>query len=136
MEEAEICDRIAIIDHGRIIALDTPSGLKSMVGGDVVTIRTSDNDAARGVLLARHGLEARDGHDDTIVVESENGDRLIPAVLASLGNGNGGLEVQSVSLARPTLEDVFLKLTGRTIRDEEARPTERLKQQTMGRRGH
>ena len=136
MEEAEICDRIAIIDDGKIIALDTPSGLKSMVGGDVVTLHTSDNDAARGVLLERHGLEARDGQDGAIIVESENGDRLIPAMLSSLGNGEGGIEVQSVSLSRPTLEDVFLKLTGRTIRDEEASATERLKQQTMGRRGH
>ncbi|MBE0476450.1 MAG: ATP-binding cassette domain-containing protein [Coriobacteriia bacterium] len=124
MEEAEICDRIAIIDQGRIIALDTPARLKSMVGGDVVTLSTSDNERAGRLLAERHGVEARPGPEDTIVVETEEGGRFIPTVLGSLGAE--GLQVLSVNLARPTLEDVFLKLTGRTIREEEAGAREQL----------
>jgi len=118
MDEAENCDRIAVIDHGRIIALDTPAKLKAMVGGDVVTISADDPDKAAGVLRERHGLDPRKDSDGRIIVETDEGERFIPKILAGLGEV--GLTVESVSLSKPTLEDVFLKLTGRTIREEGA----------------
>jgi ABC-2 type transport system ATP-binding protein len=125
MEEAEVADRIAIIDHGQIVALDTPSALKARVGGDVVTFQTSNNFLAAQRLRAVHGLEAR-VVDDHVAVEVEAGDRAIPDLIATLRDSQGpSLEVLAVNLRRPTLEDVFIKLTGRAIRDEEADSLER-----------
>ncbi|GAB4255460.1 MAG: daunorubicin resistance protein DrrA family ABC transporter ATP-binding protein [Thermoleophilia bacterium] len=127
MEEAENCDRIAIIDHGKIIALDTPSALKAMVGGDIVTLDTSDNEAAARRLQGEHGLEARPGPDGRLIVETAHGDRFIPQVLETFRNGGDPILVHSVNLSRPTLEDVFIKLTGRAIRAEEASPLDHLR---------
>jgi ABC-2 type transport system ATP-binding protein len=134
MDEAENCSRIAIIDHGKIIALDTPKALKAMVGGDLVTLCASDADAARRVLGSEFGLEARPGDDGALVVETSEGEGFIPRMLAAFGRIDASIEVQSVSLSRPTLEDVFLKLTGRTIRADEASVTDKLKAHGMMRR--
>ena len=118
MDEAENCDRIAIIDHGEIVALDTPQALKAMVGGDVVTLRTSDNARAQEKLAA--SAQVRTGPEGQLIVEIENGDQFIPEMMGILANGSGPVAVQSVNLRRPTLEDVFIKLTGHAIRAEEA----------------
>ena len=134
MDEAENCDRIAIIDHGKIIALDTPDGLKALVGGDVVTVYTSEREEAAAVLRTDHGLEARTGHDGRLIIEVDAGDRFIPRMLASFSSAPSPVEVDSVNLNRPTLEDVFIKLTGRTIRTEEASSTDRMREH--GRRWH
>jgi ABC-2 type transport system ATP-binding protein len=128
MDEAENCDRIAIIDHGRIVALDTPDNLKALVGGDIITLRTSDPAAARQTLRDQHGLEAREGPEGQLILEADGGERLIPRLIAGFANGRQRVEVHSVNLRRPTLEDVFLKLTGRAIRAEEADEKERLRQ--------
>ncbi len=125
MEEAEICDRIAIIDHGRIIALDTPEGLKDMVGGDIITLETSDDETALSLLRERRGFEPRKDPEGRVIVEVDRGEQEIPRILRELSSQ--GVEVRSVRLAEPTLEDVFLKLTGRTIREEEASAVDRLK---------
>jgi ABC-2 type transport system ATP-binding protein len=135
MDEAEICDRIAIIDHGKIIALDTPDGLKAMVGGDVVTLQTEQQEAAEEILTREHGLEPRRRHDGALIVEVDGGDRFIPRMLSSFAASDADIEVASVSLRRPTLEDVFVKLTGRTIRADEATSTDRLRQRAR-RFGH
>ena len=129
MEEAEICDRIAIIDHGRIVALDTPDNLKRLVGGDVVTVRTSDNAAAAERLKTAFGLPVRPGPEGELIVEVERGDQFIPQMVTALNGDGAGISVQSVGLRRPTLEDVFIKLTGRAIRDEAASPVERMRLQ-------
>lgn len=135
MEEAEVADRIAIIDHGRIVALDTPTALKGRVGGDVIIFRTSNNLLTAERLREAHGLEAI-VVDDTVAVEVRDGDRAIPELLASLQNGRDpSIEVTSVNLRRPTLEDVFIKLTGRAMRDEEADSTERWRLVSRSRRG-
>ena len=120
MDEAENCDRIAIIDHGKIVSLDTPEKLKGLVGGDIVTVRTSDNERAREKLGQFENVSMRDGPEDQLIIETESGDQFIPRMMTAFSNGGSPVEVQSVNLRRPTLEDVFIKLTGRAIREQEA----------------
>jgi ABC-2 type transport system ATP-binding protein len=116
MEEAEHCDRIAIIDQGKIVALDTPDALKRMVGVDIVTLQTEDSERAAHEIQERYGLQPQ--RDDTrIRLEVEAGAEFIPRLVRELG-----VNVKSVDLHRPTLDDVFLKLTGRAIREGNADP--------------
>lgn len=114
MDEAEGCDRIAIIDHGRIVALDTPAALKASVGADRVQITTEDDTAAIAALRERFGIEAG-VHDGAVTFSVPEVERFVPRLFAELG-----VPIRSVSVARPTLDDVFLAYTGRTIRDAEA----------------
>ncbi len=122
MDEAENCDRIAIIDHGQIVALDTPAGLKSGVGGDVVQLETDDPVRARDEIQAALSLDT-EIHDRTIRLEVPRGDEVIPVLVRALSVG-----IDSINVRRPTLDDVFLKLTGRAIRDEDASATDQLRQ--------
>lgn len=133
MEEAEFCDRIAIMDHARVVALDSPDGLKKQVGGDVVTVLTPDtDDVARYLTDAGLDPHIREGE---VRVEVENGARFIPLVAREFTGTIDGIE-----LRRPTLDDVFLNLTGRTIREAELNPRDVSRQQmrrmmnTRGRR--
>ena len=112
MEEAENCDRIAIIDHGRIISLDTPGRLKQLVHGDVIHIVTTNNKLAMEELQKNFNIAARE-ENGGLVLETEKGDEFIPRMIHALP-----VRTVSVSLKKPTLNDVFLKLTGRTIRDD------------------
>jgi ABC-2 type transport system ATP-binding protein len=112
MEEAENCDRIVIIDHGRIIALDTPAKLKQMVQGDIIHLLTTDNRRAAEEILKSFNITARE-ENGGLIIETEKGDEFIPRLIHSLP-----IQTVSVSLKKPTLNDVFLKLTGRTIRDD------------------
>jgi ABC-2 type transport system ATP-binding protein len=127
MDEAENCDRIAIIDHGQIVALDTPESLKGLVGGDIVTVRTSNNDAAISKLTEMGPTATRRGPEGQVIVETDKGDQFIPHMMAILADGTEPVEVHSVNLRRPTLEDVFIKLTGRAIREEDASPKDRMR---------
>ena len=114
MDEAEYCDRIAVIDKGKIVALGTPDELKSMVGGDVVTITSSQpDDAAREIKDTLGVTPARE--DGTLRMEVPDGKAFVPRLVRELE-----APVDTVSMRRPSLDDVFLKLTGRAIRDEEA----------------
>ncbi|MDI3280130.1 MAG: ATP-binding cassette domain-containing protein [Bacillota bacterium] len=122
MEEAENCDRIAIIDHGQIVALDTPDGLKSLVGGDVITVRTTDQAWAREEIRRLYGREVVE-EDDLLRFEVERGEEFIPRLAADFAG-----RLLSVGLRRPTLDDVFLKLTGRAIRQEEVSATDRMRE--------
>lgn len=126
MDEAEHADRIAIIDHGQIVALDTPDNLKAMVGGDVIQIRTDDNARAVERLRAAFRVAPR-VVDGMVLVEMPHGEAMIPQIVQALNNSDRPVTVQSISLRRPTLEDVFIKLTGRAIRDEEADSVERMR---------
>jgi ABC-2 type transport system ATP-binding protein len=131
MDEAENCDRIAIIDHGRIIALDTPAKLKAQVQGDCIHLETVDDTAAEAEVKQRYGVEVvRDATG--LHFEVENGASFVPGLLRELS-----VAVRTVSVRPPTLEDVFLKMTGREIRDDEASNHEKLKGrlQRMGRAG-
>jgi ABC-2 type transport system ATP-binding protein len=113
MDEAENCDRIAIMDRGEIVALDTPEALKAGVGEDRVRIRTADDSAAIAALAGRFGLEARLAEGEvTFTVPS--GEAFVPRLFAELG-----VPIRSVNLSRPSLDDVFMAFTGTTIRDAE-----------------
>ena len=114
MDEAEFCDRIAIIDTGRIVALGTPDELKARVGGDVITIATTDNAASAAELASKFGLTPV-VDNGTLRVEVSDGAAVIPRMVRELS-----AQVTAVTLRRPSLDDVFLKLTGRAIRDEQA----------------
>jgi ABC-2 type transport system ATP-binding protein len=114
MDEAENCDRIAIIDHGKIVAMDTPENLKASVGKDRVQITTADDQAAIRELKDRFGLDAA-VHDGLVTFNVESGEEFVPHLFAELTQ-----PIRSVSVARPSLDDVFMSYTGRTIRDTEA----------------
>jgi ABC-2 type transport system ATP-binding protein len=122
MDEAEYCDRIAIMDRGRIIVLDTPAALKASVGRDRVQIGTDDDEAAIAALRERFGLEATVA-EGLVTFAVENGGQFVPRLFAELG-----VPIRSVSVSRPSLDDVFMSYTGTTIRDAEASQTDRSRQ--------
>jgi ABC-2 type transport system ATP-binding protein len=130
MDEAEHCDRIAIIDHGQIVAIDTPEALKASVGKDRVQISTSDDQAAIAELAERFGLEAA-MHEGLVTFSVESGEQFVPRLFADLN-----VSIRSVSVARPSLDDVFMSYTGRTIRDTEATSADAMRAmaQRFGRR--
>jgi ABC-2 type transport system ATP-binding protein len=113
MDEAEFCDRIAIMDQGQIVALDTPAALKAQVGADRVRIQTEDDDAAIAALAGRFGLEATIS-EGAVTFLVPSGEEFVPRLFAELG-----VAISSVSVSRPTLDDVFMSHTGTTIRDAE-----------------
>jgi ABC-2 type transport system ATP-binding protein len=102
------------MDHGEIQAIGTPAELKGMVGGDIVTVTTADNEAAMPLIEAIAGSKPMGGNG-SIRVEVPNGAAFVPKLVRELS-----VEVTSVAFHRPSLDDVFLKLTGRAIRTEEA----------------
>jgi ABC-2 type transport system ATP-binding protein len=116
MDEAENCDRIAIMNAGRIVALDTPEALKAAVGKDRVQITTADDEAAIAVLRATFGIEAG-MHSGEVTFAVADGERFVPRLFAELG-----VPIRSVSVSSPSLDDVFLSHTGSTISDAEAAP--------------
>jgi ABC-2 type transport system ATP-binding protein len=126
MDEAENADRIAVIDHGEIQALDTPAGLKAMVGGDLVTVATPDLDAAATEIAERYGIEAT-RHDDTLTFHVDGGETFLPEFVRRFSQ-----PISSIGLRQPTLDDVFLEVTGHEIRDEEVSEYDQLIQR-MGR---
>ena len=115
MDEAENCDRIAIIDEGQIVALDRPEVLKDSLGGDLVTLRVEDSAAAAAELSARYELSAN-VEGDSVEVKLPHAEKFLPELMRGLS-----CKILAVTVRRPTLDDVFLSLTGHSIRDE--RPT-------------
>jgi ABC-2 type transport system ATP-binding protein len=113
MEEAEVCDRIAIMDQGEIVALDTPAALKAGVGADRVRIETDDDGAAIAAIAETFGIEAQLS-EGAVTFSVPSGEAFVPRLFAELG-----LPIKSVSVSRPTLDDVFMSYTGATIRDAE-----------------
>ena len=114
MDEAENCDRIAIIDHGNIVAIDTPEALKASIGKDRVQISTADDQAAIRALAEVFGIDAA-MHEGLVTFSVESGEHFVPQLFARLP-----VAIQSVSVSRPSLDDVFMSYTGKTIRDAEA----------------
>ena len=121
MDEAEFCDRIAIIDFGRIVALGTPDELKARVGGDVITVATPDNALTAEEIPKLFGIQASID-DGTVRVEVPDGAAFVPRLVRELSQ-----PVTGVTLRRPSLDDVFLKLTGRAIREEQAGSLDQLR---------
>lgn len=125
MDEAEYCDRIAIMDAGQIVALDTPEALKAKVGKDRVQIGTDDDNAAIDALWEGFGIEAA-VHEGTVTFAVERGEQFVPRLFAELG-----VPIRSVSVSRPTLDDVFMSYTGTTIRDAETSGSQRRRADPM-----
>ena len=120
MDEADkLCDMIAIIDNGKLIVSGTPAELKSNVGGDTLVFGFSSEEVARnaGVLLTKIQPENVQTNDNFVHIYTKNGERIMPDLLRSLDGNN--LEVQDITLSRPSLDDVFLKYTGRSLREDE-----------------
>jgi len=132
MDEAENCDRIAIIDHGEIVALDTPIGLKKLVGDDRVELTTHDNSRVAKAITDRYQITTK-VQDGKVVFQVPEADRFVPQLLVELPTLTGGVVVDSMQVRPPSLEDVFLKLTGRLIREEDGNKDER--RLSMARRG-
>jgi len=121
MEEADQCDRLAIMERGKLLGCDTPSALKSTIGGDVITITTAEPTAAAEVLQQQLGLTGQ-VIDRSLRIEAPDGHLLIPKVIELLPG-----RVESITMGRPTLQDVFVKLTGHglDLPEPEVTPTAR-----------
>jgi ABC-2 type transport system ATP-binding protein len=117
MDEAEYCDRIAIMDQGQIVVLDTPESLKASVGRDRVQIKT-DDDAAIAALRERFDIEAVIA-EGQVTFSVPEGEQFVPRLFAELA-----VPILGVSVSRPSLDDVFMSYTGTTIRDAESSVTD------------
>ncbi len=119
MEEADqLCDRVAIMDHGKILALDTPAALKQTVGADtVVTVKTTGDTGKLAELLSQEvaGVTRTRLVDGGIQLHMQGGDRLVPRLV--LAAERGGFDLNDLSIAEPSLETVFINLTGKELRD-------------------
>ncbi|MFJ4200808.1 ATP-binding cassette domain-containing protein [Streptomyces sviceus] len=111
LEEAEHCDRMAIMDRGQLVVEGTPAGLKGVVGADLVVLRTGDDDEAARAVRERFGIEAEAGADG-VRLRTPDGAGFVPRLCAELT-----VPVHAVTVTPPTLDDVFLHYTGRTIRE-------------------
>jgi ABC-2 type transport system ATP-binding protein len=125
MDEAENCDRIAIIDHGEIVKIDTPEALKASIGEDRVELHAADNAAAIAALEAKFGLKATMS-EGAVTFHVGGGEQFVPRLFAELG-----VAIKSIRVSRPTLDDVFMSYTGRTIRDAEATGNEKFRSSPM-----
>ncbi|MFT4050101.1 MAG: ATP-binding cassette domain-containing protein [Solirubrobacterales bacterium] len=129
MDEAEFCDRIAIMDHGEIVAIDTPAVLKDSVGVDTIRIHTEDDDRAIERLAEEFSIEAKMS-EGAVTFGVASGEEFVPRLFSELG-----VPIRSVNVARPTLDDVFMKYTGASMRDVEqfdAKAQNRVVMQVMG----
>jgi ABC-2 type transport system ATP-binding protein len=124
MDEAEYCDRIAIIDRGQIVVLDTPEALKASVGKDRVQINTDDDAIAIAALAERFGIEAQMA-EGAVTFGVASGEQFVPRLFDEWDPAHP--PIRSVSMARPSLDDVFMSYTGTTIRDAEAGSTDMMR---------
>jgi len=121
MDEAEYCDRIAIIDQGKIIALDRAQALKASIGKDRVQIHTEADSVAIAALKAQFGITATMA-EGTVTFAVEEGEQFIPKLFSDFP-----VAIRSVNVSRPSLDDVFMSYTGTTIRDAEASAADQLR---------
>ena len=112
MDEADACDRIGILDQGRLIALDTPAALKSTIGGDVLTLSTSDPAALAAKIERRFGAGVA-VFDRLVRIERTRGHEFVPDLIEAFPG-----EIDSVTVGKPTLDDVFVHLTGHRLWNE------------------
>jgi ABC-2 type transport system ATP-binding protein len=136
MEEADyLCNRVAIMDQGKILASGSPARLKSSIGADVIYIRASDPGAFRKSLASQGWVKKAAVYDGHLCISLKDGETRIPQIIRL--SEKAGISVTSIELKKPTLEDVFIRYTGRKIRDEEADGTDtmRLEARMRGRAG-
>jgi ABC-2 type transport system ATP-binding protein len=119
MEEADrLCQRVAIMDHGKILALDTPAALKQSIGADtVVTVKATGDTGQLAELLAREveGVTRTRRLDGGVELHVQGGDRLVPRIV--MAAERGGFDLADLSVSEPSLETVFINLTGKELRD-------------------
>ena len=118
LDEADaLCDRILVIDYGKIVAEGTPDELKRRIAGDVITLTVSGSpDVAKGVLAGHPGAREISVSGRSLWLTVEHGEEALPGVLRALDAA--GISLESIQLARPSLDDVFLTVTGRSLREE------------------
>jgi ABC-2 type transport system ATP-binding protein len=117
MEEADrLCERVAIIDYGKIVALDTPYKLKKTLQGDVITITTGDAEKLSSILAEKLGIQKTRILGDKLELVVQDGEALLPKVVETAAENK--MNVKAIALREPSLEDVFLHYTGRAIRAE------------------
>ena len=128
MEEADfLCDRVAIMDHGQFAALNTPARLKDLLGGDVVSLELEGDTASFLEALGREAWIKRTRvREDVLSLTMDTGERRIPELVVMAQEH--GVSVRCVNLHKPSLEDVFLHFTGRSIREHEAGQSERARE--------
>ncbi|MFC1845921.1 DUF4162 domain-containing protein, partial [Chloroflexota bacterium] len=132
MEEAEkLCSRVAIIDYGKIKVIDTPSRLKSALEGDVISVVTDKPDELTGKLTEMEFSVEKDSVKSTLRLTVKDAEKLVPRLIEIARKI--GAEISSVSIHHPTLNDVFLKYTGRDIRDDEAESIARVYMRSINR---
>jgi ABC-2 type transport system ATP-binding protein len=117
LEEADaLCDRLAIIDHGKIVAEGTPDALKRQVAGDVITLGVNGaHDQALQILKGQPFVREASEEDGSVRLYVDHGEVAMPAILRLLDGA--GIAIAALSLARPSLDDVFLRQTGRSLRE-------------------
>ncbi len=120
MDEADrLSDRIAIMDHGKIVVLDKPENLKETLEGDVIAIKSNNNNTLAELLSKWFGLNKKRIEEGTLEVTVPNGKAVMPRIIELATENN--IYVESIVLREPNLEDVFLHYTGRTIREDTTR---------------
>ena len=133
MDEADaLCDRIAIIDRGKIIALGTGKELKESLGGDVITVECERPAALISAVKGLRWVKGVKQHNGKVTLSVDSGEKRVPALMGIGEKGRAG--VKSVTLSKPTLDDVFLHYTGRTIREEEGSAKDRMRRIVAARR--
>jgi ABC-2 type transport system ATP-binding protein len=133
MDEAdELCNKVAIIDHGKIIQLDTPERLKDSLGGDIIRVGSGKPKELVALIKKAKISSSVKEMGNGIEITTKNGSEAIPKVIEAAQKA--GIDIRYTTLKRPTLEDVFISLTGKEIRDEAASDTERLRHGFRGRR--
>ena len=118
MDEADyLCDKIGIIDHGKILVIDTIDNLKNSVGNDVITLTCSNLTKLTPKLKEQTWINKTKKYDSSLTLGVEKGDEKIPLIIEIAQSLN--IKIKSISVRKPTLDDVFLSFTGRTMRDQE-----------------
>ena len=119
MDEADyLCDRVGIIDYGKILVIDSTSNLKNSVGNDVITLSCPNLDSLYKKLQGESWIKNVKQHDTVLTIGVEKGEEKIPVVFEIARNM--GIKIKSISVRKPTLDDAFLYFTGRSMRDEES----------------
>lgn len=123
MNEADYCDRIAIIDRGKIVALDTPENLKKQVGGDIIIMQSEEKEKLKNEIKTKYNLEPKE-EDEALQIEVADAETFMPRLFNELDS-----KIKSIEMRRPTLDDVFLKLTGKRIREQHATEQDAMRSQ-------
>lgn len=123
LEEADMyCDRIAIIDRGKIVKIGSPKELKESIGGDVVTIETNNPEAAAKLISSIQGVVGLTQVNSEIRVKVKNGEEIAPEIIEVLVKNK--IKVQRISITQPTMDEVYMEYTGKSLREEQAKSEE------------